>query len=146
MAQTGRRRRGEHGNEPGVGEAAHVVPEHPGRERPLADDEPRMHRRALELGAHHPPEDEGPDGAAAVPALKPLLALDERRLGGRVIPLEPLEPRDAGMAVTLLAAQLRAVEMLPQLLRIDLAETERPQPAQALVGVHRPLSSRAEAT
>src|SRR6185437_13318176 len=141
-----RRRRGEHRDEPRVGEPAHVVPEHPGRERPLADDEPRMHRRALELGAHHPPEDEVPDGATTVPALEPLLALDQRRLGRRVVALEPLEPRDTGVAMSLLATLFRAVEVCPQLFDVALAEAERAQPAQALVGVHSTLSPRGAAT
>ena len=117
-----------------------MVPEHPGRERPLADDEPRVHRRTRELGAHHPSEHEVPDGAAAVPALKPLLALDQRRLGRRVVALESFQPRDPGVAVPLLAPTLSTVEMRPQLLRVGLDEAQRAQPAEALVSVH--VSSR----
>ena len=112
------------------------MPEHPGRERPLADDEPRRRGRTLELRAHDAGEHEVADRAAAVPALEALRLLEQRRLGTRVVALEPLEPRNACMTVPLLPPALRRVEVHPQLLRIGLAEAERAQPAQALLSVH----------
>ncbi len=142
MAETGRRGRGQDADEPAVGEPADVVAEHPGGERPLADDEARVRGRPLELRAHDPPEDEVADRAAAVPALEALVLLEQRRLGSRVVALELLEPRDPRVAVSLLAALLGSVEVRPQLLRVGLSEAERAQPAQALVSVHG-TSSRA---
>ena len=105
-----------------------------------------MHRRPLELGADHLAEHEVPDGPASVPALEALLALDQPRPGGRVIAFELLEPGNPGVTVPLLAAAFCAVEVRPQLLRVGVAKAERPQPAQALVGVHPALSPREAAT
>src|SRR3954471_3206027 len=98
--------------------------EHPGREGPLADDGSGMRGRAFELCTHDPSEHEVADGAAAMPALEAVLLLEQRRLGGRVVTLEPLEPGNPGVAVALLPAPLGAVEVRPELLRILLPEAE----------------------
>src|SRR3954454_2839879 len=113
MREPPRRRRSEHADEPAGGEAADVVPEHPGGEGPLADDEASVRRRRGELRAHDPAEHEITDRAAAVPALEAVLLLEQRRLGSGVVALEPLEPRDPRVAVPLLPALLGRVEVRP---------------------------------
>src|SRR6188472_2119052 len=136
MAEPPRRRRSEERDEAILGEPPDVVPEHPRRERPLADDETRMCRRALELDADDAAEHEIADRAAAVPALEPVLLLQQLRLGRGVESLEPFEPGNPRVTVTLLPTALRPVEVRPQLLRVGLAEAESPQPAEALLSVH----------
>src|SRR5438477_10609566 len=114
------------------------MPEHPGGKRPLADHEARVRGRALELRADDAPEHEVADRTAAVPALEAVLLLEQLRLRGRFVALEPLEPGDARVAVSLLAPALGPVEVRPELLRIGLPEAERAQPSQAFVSVHGP--------
>ena len=96
MAEPRRRGRGQDADEPAVGEPADVVPEHPGRERPLADDEARVRGRPLELRAYDSPEDEIADRAASVPALE---ALGRPRAASARRPRRsPRAPRATGSA------------------------------------------------
>ena len=74
-----------------------------------------------------------------------VLLVEQPRLGRRVVALEPLEPRNPRVAVSLLPASFGRVEVPPQLLRVGVGEAERTQSAQALVGVHASLSRRAAA-
>ena len=122
--------------EPRVGEPPHVVTEHPGRERAVADDEARVLGRLRELPVDDAAEHEVADGAAPVPALEAGLVRDEVRLGLRVEALERLEPGDARVAVAGLAALLRVVEMSPEDLRVAGREAERRKPGQPLVTLH----------
>src|SRR4051794_12027354 len=102
MCEPPRRCRCQHADEPAAGEPADVVPEHPGGERSLADDQANVCRRRGELRAYPPPEHEIADRPAAVPALEAVFLLEQRRLGRRVVALEALEPRDPRVAVSLL--------------------------------------------
>src|SRR5205085_2609579 len=104
MPEPARRGRSQHADPAAVREAPDVVPEHPRRERPLADEEPCMRGRLLELDAHDAPEHEIADGAATVPALVSVLLVEQPRLGRGVVALEPLEPRNPRVAVSLLPA------------------------------------------
>src|SRR5947208_467937 len=140
VPEPARRGRSQHADQAAVREAPDVVPEHPCGERPLADEEPCMRGRLLELDAHDAPEHEIADGATAVPALESVLLVEQPRLGRRVVALEPLEPRNPRVAVSLLPASFGRVEVPPQLLRVGVGEAERTQPAQALAGVHASLS------
>src|SRR5438445_8980234 len=112
------------------------MPEHPGRERALADDEPRMRGRPLELGARDPAEHEIPDRLAAVPPLETLLVLEQLRLGSGVVAFEVLEPGNPRVTVSLLAAPLGRVEVRPQLLCVGLGEAEPAQPREAFFRLH----------
>jgi hypothetical protein len=71
-----------------------------------------------------------------VPALEAGVVLSEQRLGGRVVVLESLEPRDARVPVAELAVRLRLVEMLPERERLGGVEAERPEAIQPLVTLH----------
>ena len=55
---------------PRFGEPPHVVAEHPGRERPLAHDDPRVRRRRVDLARDDGAEREVAERAVAVPALE----------------------------------------------------------------------------
>ena len=110
--------------------------EHPGRKRPLADDEPRGRGRVLDLALDHPAEREIADGAVPVPALEACDVLEEPRLAGGVVALERLEPRDPRVPVAQLAALLGVVEMPPENLGIRGGEAERAEPGQPLVTLH----------
>ena len=80
----GGRRRGEDGHEAAFREPARVVAEHPRRERPVADDEPRPLRRRLERVANRCLEREVADRAVPVPALEAGRFLDDPGRGLRI--------------------------------------------------------------
>jgi len=110
--------------------------EHPGRERPLADDDPRVRRRTVDLAGHDVTEHEVAERAVAVPALKARVILDEPRFRDGVEAVERLEPRDARVPVTELAALLGIVEMLPERLGAAQREAQRLETAQSFLTLH----------
>ena len=71
-----------------------------------------------------------------MPALEAGLVEDEERLGYGIEALERLEPWDARVPVTELAALLRVVEVLLERLGAIRREAERPKAAQPFVTLH----------
>src|SRR5581483_4107051 len=131
----------EHADEPGIGEAPHVVREHAGRERPLADDDARMLGRPRQLLVDDTREHEVADRAVSVPALEAGLVHRQRRTRARVVALERLEPRDARVPVPRFAAPLGVVEVRPEREHGRLVEPERGESPQGLVAFHRETNS-----
>jgi hypothetical protein len=134
--QPRRRGRRQDPDEPGVGEPPHIVAEHPRGKRPLADDDPSMRGRVRDLPADDVREHEIPDRAIAVPALKAAVVDHQLGLRVRVVSVKRLEPRDARVPVSELAARLRFVEVLPEQCGVRSIETEVLQAPDAFVTLH----------
>jgi len=123
-------------DEPGSGEPAHVVSEHPGRERPLADDDLRVDRRLRDLPRHRRRQHEIPDRAVPVPALIAGLVDHDNRLRRGVEAVERLEPGDPRVSVPELPALFRVVEVRPERLADRRREAERTESPKPLLTLH----------
>jgi hypothetical protein len=101
------------------------MPEHPGREAVVGDDDTCMRRRLVELCVADRRQRQVAERAATVPALEAGLVEHALRARVGVDAVERLEPRDPGETVALLAAALGVEEVVGERLRIVLAEAER---------------------
>ncbi len=142
------RGRGEGGDEAALGQAAHPVAEHPGRERPARHDDPGPRGRIGELCLDDRVQREVAERSVAVPALVSGLGEHPQRPGGGVELRPALEPFEPSQAVAGATRVLGVEEVVGDHAGVLGGESERGEPpkrrAQPVVRLGR-LRRQAEA-
>jgi uncharacterized cupin superfamily protein len=134
MAEARRRRRGQHGQEPALGEPPRPVAEHPSGKAVVRDDEPCGLGRILELAAADRRESQVAERTAALPPLVAPFGLHALRLGRGVEALQRLEPGHARKTVPSLPARLGVEEVVGKGAGVLFRETECADPLLDLHG------------